>query len=80
MKKLTHKQLVEMAVKIIYSHSHSEEDPVKILEKEKCGDHLLLIHKSAFPEVYKITDALRVVAVIHEPSQHSEGYFRVAIL
>jgi hypothetical protein len=80
MKKLTHKQLVEMAVKIIYTHSHCEENPITMISKEECGDHLLHVHKSAFPEVYRTVDALRLVAVIHETSRFNEDYFRIAII
>lgn len=79
MKKLTHKQLVEMAVKIIYTHSNSEEIPITMISKEECGDHLLHVHKSAFPEVYRTVDALRLVAVVIEPSHHNPGYYRMVI-
>lgn len=80
MKKLTHKELVEMAVKIIYSHSNNKKRPITIISKEKCGDHLIHVHRSALSEVYKVTSALTVMALLREPSHFSEDYFRVDII
>ena len=79
MRTLTNKQRVEMAVKIISSHSYGTNDPIHKIKKEDCGDYLLSVHRTSFPDVYKVADALHVTVVIQEPSTIRNNYFNLFI-